>query len=133
MCVASGQAAINYAVCRHGTGRRHRHVQGTVTDPSGAVVVGATVTAINVATGVESTRKTSEAAFLCSLLPAGEYTVTVKATGFETLTQAHVIVDALSNVAVNPRLQVGVGQPDDYGVGAAHHPEDRRCGARLLG
>jgi hypothetical protein len=83
-------------------------IQGTVTDPSGGLVTGATVIASNVATGVETTRKTSEAGvFVISLLPAGEYTVTVKAAGFETLTQPHVIVDALANVAVNPKLQIG--------------------------
>ncbi|MGA2195095.1 MAG: TonB-dependent receptor, partial [Bryobacteraceae bacterium] len=83
-------------------------IQGTVTDPSGAVVTGASVTATNVATGAETARKTSEAGvFVLPLLPAGEYTVTVKATGFQNLTQPHVIVDALANVAVNPKLQIG--------------------------
>ena len=83
-------------------------IQGTVTDPSGAVVTSASVTATNVATGAETARKTSEAGvFVLPLLPAGEYTVTVKATGFQNLTQPHVIVDALANVAVNPKLQIG--------------------------
>src|SRR5271157_3640604 len=83
-------------------------IQGTVTDPSGAVVAGASVSAINAATGVETDRKTSDAGvFVIPLLPAGEYTVTVKAAGFQTQTQPHVIVDALANVAVNPKLQIG--------------------------
>ena len=38
-------------------------IQGTITDPSGAVVIGAEVTAKNVATGVETTRKTTDAGF----------------------------------------------------------------------
>jgi hypothetical protein len=83
-------------------------IQGTVTDPSGAVVAGASVTATNVATGVQTARETTEAGvFALPLLPAGEYTVTVKATGFQTVTQTHVIVEALANVAVNPKLQIG--------------------------
>lgn len=45
--------------------------------------------------------------FVLPLLPAGEYTVTVTATGFETLTQSHVIVDALATVGLNPKLQFG--------------------------
>ena len=84
-------------------------IEGTVTDPLGAVVADATVTATNVATGVVTIRKTTDAGFfVLPLLTAGEYTVTVKATGFETLTQPHVIVDALAVVPVNPKLQIGM-------------------------
>src|SRR5580692_2714866 len=83
-------------------------IEGTVTDPSGAAVAGASVTATNVATGAVTARVTTDAGFfVLSLLPAGEYTVTVKATGFEALTQSHVIVDALQTVGVNPKLQIG--------------------------
>ena len=78
-------------------------IQGTVTDPSGAAIAGASVTAKNVATGVETARKSTEAGlFVLPLLIPGEYTVTVKATGFESLTQTHVVVEALATVAVNP-------------------------------
>ena len=83
-------------------------IEGTVTDPSGASVAGAAVTATNIATGAETARKTTDSGFfVLPLLPAGEYTVTVKATGFQTLTQSHVIVDALATVGVNPKLQIG--------------------------
>src|SRR5580704_12993965 len=80
-------------------------IEGTVTDPSGAAVAGADVTAVNIATGVETTRKTSIAGvFVLPLLPAGEYKVTIKANGFQTLTQAHVVVEALATVGMNPSL-----------------------------
>src|SRR5271157_3844759 len=83
-------------------------IQGTVTDPSGAAIAGASVTARNVATGVETARKSTDAGlFVLPLLIPGEYTVTVKATGFETLTQTHVVVEALATVAVNPTLTIG--------------------------
>jgi hypothetical protein len=83
-------------------------IQGTVTDPSGAVVVGAIVTATNIATGSVTTRTTTDAGvFLLPLLNPGEYTVTVKATGFQTLIQARVIVEELATVAVNPSLKIG--------------------------
>ena len=83
-------------------------IQGTVTDPSGAVVASAGVTATNVSTGVITDRKTNDAGFYAlPLLPPGEYTVTVKATGFETFVQSHVIVDALQSVGISPKLQVG--------------------------
>jgi len=84
-------------------------IQGTVSDPSGAVVANASVTATNVATGVPTERKTTEAGFyVLSLLPAGEYTVTVKAPGFQSFVQAHVAVDALQVVGLNPKLELGM-------------------------
>src|SRR3984885_759114 len=83
-------------------------IEGTVTDPSGGAVSNAAVTATNVATGVETSRKTTEAGvFVLPLLPPGEYTVTIKANGFQTLTQAKVIVEALATVGMNAKLQIG--------------------------
>jgi hypothetical protein len=83
-------------------------IEGTVADPSGAAIAGASVVATNIATGAETFRKTTAAGvFVLPLLPAGEYNVVIKANGFQTLTQAHVIVEALATVAVNPTLQIG--------------------------
>jgi hypothetical protein len=83
-------------------------IQGTVLDPTGAMVPGATVTATNVATGVKTVRETTEAGFyVLSPLPPGEYTVTVSKTGFQTLVQEQVIVNALSVLGLNLTLKVG--------------------------
>lgn len=83
-------------------------IQGTVTDPTGAVVPGATVVATNVATTVETTRQSNDAGvFVISPLPVGEYKVTASLNGFETLIQEKIIVDALSTVTVNMNLKVG--------------------------
>ena len=83
-------------------------IQGTVTDPSGAVVAGATVTAANVETGVQTSRKTTDSGFfVLSPLQPGEYTVTVKAEGFQTLTQKNMVVVALGTIGLNPKLQLG--------------------------
>src|SRR5262245_48892851 len=83
-------------------------IQGTITDSGGSIVRGATVVATNVATRVESARQTNEAGlYVISPLPPGEYTVSVSATGFQTLIQEKVIVDALSAVSVNLTLKVG--------------------------
>ena len=83
-------------------------VQGVVSDPTGAVIPGATVVATNVATGVKTTRQTTDAGYyVISPLPAGEYTVTVSFGGFQTLVQERVIVDALSAVGFNATLKLG--------------------------
>jgi hypothetical protein len=83
-------------------------IQGTVTDPSGAVIAGAEVSATSVTTGEVTTRNSTDAGyFVLPLLPAGEYSVTIKKEGFQTVTQPHVTVDALANVGLNTKLQVG--------------------------
>jgi len=63
-------------------------ISGTVSDPSGANVPHATVTATNVATDVHTTRTTtSDGYYVLSPLDPGTYNVTVTAQGFKTLTQ----------------------------------------------
>src|SRR5215475_14274863 len=58
-------------------------ITGLVTDPSGAVVAGATVTAENTATGVRTAAQTNGAgAYTIRFLPIGSYTVSVDAKGF---------------------------------------------------
>lgn len=83
-------------------------IQGTVTDPSGAVVSGATVTAVDVATNI-ATKRTSSSSGFYSIAPLqpGTYSVTVKANGFQTLVQGNVVVNALAIRTYNPVLHVG--------------------------
>lgn len=58
-------------------------IVGTVIDPQGALVAGATVVARNVETGIERTTKsTSEGLYRFSNLPPGVYDVRVEAQGF---------------------------------------------------
>ena len=61
-------------------------IQGTITDPAGAVVPGAVVSITNRATGQVSTTTTTSAGTYNSggLLP-GDYVVSVVATGFKTV------------------------------------------------
>ena len=83
-------------------------IQGTVADPSGGVVPNATVSARSVATGVKTTRTTTDAGlYLLSPLTPGEYTITVQMAGFPTLIQEHIIVDAVSVVGLNFTLKLG--------------------------
>ncbi len=109
-------------------------VQGTVTDPTGAVVVNATVTATNVETGVETSRNTTDAGFfVLTPLQPGEYTVTVKAEGFQTLTQQRVEVIALGTVGLNPKLQLGTANQSIVVTDAPPvlHTDDATMGATM--
>ena len=77
-------------------------VQGTVTDPSGAVVSDATVTLTNAATGIADKATTSDvgAYHFVNLLP-GDYRISVEAAGFEkALVNRHISTDETAGVDI---------------------------------
>jgi len=64
------------------------NIVGTVTDASGAAVVGADVTATNVGTNVAASTKTGGSGeYRFEHLLAGEYRIAVKMTGFKTVSE----------------------------------------------
>jgi hypothetical protein len=81
---------------------------GQVTDPSGAVIASAAVTAVNNATGVTYAGGTTQAGvyFIPYVLP-GTYTVTVKAKGFKTAVQENVTLRASQTYGLNFKLELG--------------------------
>jgi hypothetical protein len=83
-------------------------ILGTITDPSGAVVAGATVTVKNVGTGLERTMQTSaDGSYALPELPIGTYTVTVTLAGFQTFEATGVTVDVSSERRVNATMKTG--------------------------
>ena len=81
---------------------------GTVTDPGGAVVPGATVTVKDTQTGREQTATASdEGAFAFNQLSFGIYTVTVTADGYSTFTATDVKVDTNRDNTLNVAMSVG--------------------------
>jgi hypothetical protein len=69
-------------------------INGTVTDPSGAVVPNAQVRAVNKATAIEhATVSTSDGQFAFQDLPVGTYKVIVTAQGFPVLTVDNILVE----------------------------------------
>jgi hypothetical protein len=82
-------------------------LRGEVTDPSGAVVAGAKVTATNVATNIstETTTSASGTYSFPNLLP-GVYKVTVEVGGFTTYTRDQVQVRTNQVTEVSPRLAI---------------------------
>ncbi|WP_245818108.1 TonB-dependent receptor [Granulicella rosea] len=83
-------------------------ITGTVADATGAVIPGATVTALNVATGVKTVRiATSSGLYTINPINPGTYTVTVTNPGFSTFKQENIVVDALGTVGLNVMLKTG--------------------------
>ncbi|HYL87123.1 MAG TPA: TonB-dependent receptor [Candidatus Angelobacter sp.] len=87
-------------------------IQGTVTDKSGAVVVGAQVVAKSKATDLTRTTTSSDAGdYRFELLPVGFYTVTVTKSGFATVSQTIEILigqTATINVELKPGIMTEV-------------------------
>src|SRR5208283_1594153 len=83
-------------------------ISGLVSDPSGAIVNGAKVTALNHATGVELHTVTSAAGLysFVSLTP-GTYLVTASQKGFEGVAQDNVLVTVDQVTTANIALRVG--------------------------
>ncbi len=83
-------------------------ISGTVTDPSGAVIPGATVVATSTTRGTKLTSTTTSAGdYTLSPLDADTYTLTVTAKGFKVTTQENVVVNALEVATVNIGLTLG--------------------------
>jgi hypothetical protein len=83
-------------------------ISGTVTDPSGAVVAGATVTATNIDTGVATTQTTNASGFYSfQSLALGNYTIDVNQPGFKEYAQTGLVLDVNSALTVDVKLQVG--------------------------
>jgi hypothetical protein len=83
-------------------------ITGTVTDSTGGVLAGATVTLVNDATTLTRTQKTNEAgAYDFVNLPIGTYTLTFTHDGFQTLKVPSITVQADRTATVNAALKVG--------------------------
>ncbi|HLI04425.1 MAG TPA: carboxypeptidase regulatory-like domain-containing protein, partial [Terracidiphilus sp.] len=103
MLVAAGTMAAAQGIITGG-------ITGAVTDPSGAVVSGATVKAVNSTTGMSFTGTSNgEGVYLISSVPVGTYNVTITAGGFSTVAVNHVVV-AAGNATPIPTQKLALGQ-----------------------
>ena len=85
---------------------------GTVTDPNGAVVAGATVTAKDPSTGITKTAASNEAGEYQILgLPPGDYTVTAETASFKTSrSQVRLTVGQRATLPI----KLEIGSPDVF-------------------
>src|SRR6058998_2193742 len=81
---------------------------GTVSDASGALIPGVSITATNTGTGVVTTVLSNEAgAYQFANLQTGTYTVTAELSGFQTQAQNGVALGVSQQVRLNFALKVG--------------------------
>jgi hypothetical protein len=83
-------------------------IQGTVTDPAGAVVPGATVTLTSNETSISHTTNTSQGGlFVFSGLAPGSYKLAVELEGFSKKTLEDVYVGAEQTQSLTVQLEIG--------------------------
>jgi hypothetical protein len=83
-------------------------VRGTVTDPSGASVAGATVTLRDVGTNATAhATTTDQGVFSFPIVNVGRYEVTIKGGGFKDYVAQNVEVHVSTATEVNARLELG--------------------------
>ncbi len=83
-------------------------ISGTVFDPNGAAVPGATVTITNLGTGQKSTVTTTDTgAFSAQSLDPVTYSILVEAKGFKKALLDHVKVDTAATATANVSLETG--------------------------
>src|SRR5271166_4098942 len=83
-------------------------ISGTVSDSTGAVVSGATITVKSISTGATYKATSSDAGvFTVAQLPVGTYEVRVAQKGFKEYVTTGVEVHTSSSTEVNAQLQLG--------------------------
>ena len=83
-------------------------ILGTVTDASGGVVPGSSITIRNVETGISRTLTTDAAGrYVAPQLPLGRYEVRAEAAGFQTITRSGIEITVGRQAAVDFSMRVG--------------------------
>ena len=83
-------------------------INGTITDPTGAIVAGAKVVAKETATGTtREASSTGSGLYSLPNLPVGDYEISVQQTGFKTAVRSDVEPTVGSVLTINIQLEVG--------------------------
>ncbi len=95
-------------------------IVGTITDPAGAAVPGATVTATSVERGTTySAVSESDGLYRIPSVPVGNYTLTVAKTGFATVTRAAFVLTMNQVARIDVALKIGQASQTVQVTGAA--------------
>jgi hypothetical protein len=110
------------AICRHWAqlvclllvsaaaawGQATTSIRGSVTDPSGGAIVGASVTLVNADSKIERKSSTNEdGSYQFTFLPPGTYTLTLMAAGFQSFEKAGLVLLVSTPATINAQLKVG--------------------------
>jgi hypothetical protein len=99
-------------------------ISGTVTDPTGAVIPGAAVTAHNTETGIVSATQTNAQGFYSfPALPAGKYEVRIKAPGFQEYRETGLVLDVNTALRIDAAMKVGAVNQEVSVTATAVHVE----------
>src|SRR4051812_508777 len=91
-------SAVTIAFAQVGTGS----LNGTVSDPAGAVVAGANVKVIHDETGIVTTAVSTDAGtYTFPALPVGPYTVDVEKPGFKKTVRSGVVIATATRSALD--------------------------------
>ncbi len=108
-------------------------IDGRVSDSSGAVLPGATITIVNTGTGLTTTQVTDDnGTYTATNLPVGSYTVSAELEGFRRAQRTGLQLGA--DRPPERRLRLGRGPTERVGAGPGRHrrggqPHQRRGGA----
>src|SRR6478672_11168350 len=83
-------------------------VRGLITDQTGAVLPGASVTLLNPSTSIKSVKETDNSGiYVFDYVEPGAYSITVEAAGFGRFVQENISVQSGGDVTVNATLNPG--------------------------
>ena len=100
--------SVGYSAAQN---RTTAEIIGTLTDSSGAVLAGATVTVVNVQTKATFPVTTNQAGYYdVPFLPPGIYAITYSHPGFQTINRGRVELQLGQNARLDVTMQVGATQ-----------------------
>ena len=88
-------------------GQANNRVSGILTDPSGAVISGADITARNVDTNVVTTSQTNDSGYYVLQLPIGTYSIQASKAGFRSAVRQGVLVTVGAAISIDFALTIG--------------------------
>jgi hypothetical protein len=106
-CVVLGVLLIALALPLASRAQDTGYISGTVSDKSGAAIVGAAVTVTGAGGLTRNTTTNGDGAYTVAGLPGGNYDVVVTATGFQKFTAQKVVLDVAEKRRIDIQLTVG--------------------------